>query len=130
VIDDPWRDPGASCYTLEDRSLSKRGRVRNISIVERGTPEHNVTPAAREKYCTACGTLAPPDQQTKGSFLLESVLWLLFFAPGFLYAKWRLTTSYEACPKCGSAKIVPAISSAARGALGARAAVGAASSTS
>ena len=103
--------------------------MRNISIVEPGAPELNITPAAREKFCTACGSLAPPDQQTKGSFLLESVLWLLFFVPGFLYAKWRLTTSYEACPKCGSAKIVPAISSAARGALGARATAGAASPT-
>jgi hypothetical protein len=50
--------------------------------------------------CESCGTVGKPVTHTKGSFILEVVLWILFCAPGLIYTIWRLTTREQVCPTC------------------------------
>lgn len=37
---------------------------------------------------------------TRGSILIEIILWLFFIIPGLIYSAWRLSTRYLGCPKC------------------------------
>lgn len=62
---------------------------------------------AKSMICTACGTTAAPKQVTKGSLLIEFILWCCFLVPGLLYSIWRHTSRFNACPKCKSPHIVP-----------------------
>ena len=58
--------------------------------------------------CTACGTeTGSPKIQTKGSFAMELVLWLIFIVPGLIYSVWRLTTRQKVCPACSSPALIP-----------------------
>lgn len=70
------------------------------------------------RYCPACGTVAKPRTHTRGSFLIEIVLWLLMILPGVLYTLWRLTTRGKVCPACGGTTLLPLDSPKARAALG------------
>ncbi len=67
-----------------------------------------------EMFCTACGTTGKPKRMTRGSILIEIVLWLCFIVPGIIYSLWRMTTRYNACRQCGSQAIVPLDSPMAR----------------
>ena len=57
--------------------------------------------------CTVCGYLGKPKNNTKGSFIIEVVLWLFLIIPGLLYSLWRITNKYRGCPKCKSTAIIP-----------------------
>lgn len=57
--------------------------------------------------CTVCGTAAEPKRITKGSTLIELILWLCLLVPGLIYSIWRLSTRYDACSKCASSQLVP-----------------------
>lgn len=58
-------------------------------------------------HCLDCGYEGEPKKITKGSFILEIFLWLLFLLPGFIYSIWRLTSGrYYGCPDCKSEKIL------------------------
>jgi hypothetical protein len=57
--------------------------------------------------CTQCGTISNSKTVTRGSFLIEIVLWLCFVVPGLLYTMWRLTTRSKACTACGATTLVP-----------------------
>lgn len=57
--------------------------------------------------CSRCGTVGEPKTVTKGTFLVEILLWLLFCLPGVIYTAWRLTTRGKACSSCGSENLVP-----------------------
>jgi hypothetical protein len=57
--------------------------------------------------CTACGTADRPKTVTKGSTLIELILWLCLLIPGLIYSIWRLTSRHDACSQCGSESIVP-----------------------
>jgi hypothetical protein len=57
--------------------------------------------------CKDCGTVGEPARKTRGSFVMEVVLWLCFIIPGIIYSMWRLTTRYDACPACGGVNLVP-----------------------
>jgi len=59
--------------------------------------------------CTQCGCTGT-ESQTKGSFLIELVLWLFFCVPGLIYSIWRLTTRGKVCSACKSDRLVPASS--------------------
>jgi rubredoxin len=37
---------------------------------------------------------------TKGSFMLELILWLCFVIPGLIYSVWRLSNKKWICPQC------------------------------
>lgn len=58
--------------------------------------------------CTQCGYAGASKTATKGSFLIEVVLWLCFLVPGIIYSLWRLTSRHTACPKCGGNTLIPA----------------------
>jgi hypothetical protein len=60
-----------------------------------------------DRYCTVCGHTGKPKTVTRGSFLIEVVLWLALIVPGVIYSLWRLTTRHKCCAKCGSTLIVP-----------------------
>ena len=62
---------------------------------------------AKEFVCTQCGHIGKPKTRTKGSILIEIVLWLLFIIPGVLYSLWRLISREEVCPKCGAPNMIP-----------------------
>lgn len=63
---------------------------------------------AKEKViCGACGTVGLGKSHTKGSFLIEVVLWLLFCVPGVIYTLWRLTSKTTVCRKCESPDLIP-----------------------
>jgi hypothetical protein len=65
-------------------------------------------------YCTRCGTVASPKRHTRGSFLIELVLWCCLIVPGLIYSLWRLTTRAWVCRACGSTEIIPPDSPRAR----------------
>jgi hypothetical protein len=50
--------------------------------------------------CPNCGHKGNPGSSTKGSFLIEVVLWCCFIVPGIIYSLWRLTTKQKVCPSC------------------------------
>lgn len=62
---------------------------------------------AKIEICSNCGYTGQPKKVTKGSTLMELVLWLCFIFPGLIYSIWRLTTKHMACPKCGASQFVP-----------------------
>ena len=66
------------------------------------------------QYCTACGSRVQGKRVTKGSILIEILLWLCFFIPGVIYSIWRLTSRHEACEVCGSPGLIPFDSPKAR----------------
>jgi len=55
--------------------------------------------------CVDTGEVAKPKIDTKGSFLIELVLWLCFIVPGLIYSIWRHTTRAPAIK--GNRNIVP-----------------------
>lgn len=62
----------------------------------------------KELVCTRCHTVALPETKTKGSFLIEVILWLCFIVPGLIYSIWRLSSKFDVCPSCGSTDLVSA----------------------
>jgi hypothetical protein len=58
-------------------------------------------------YCVTCGTTGKPKRVTRGSLLIELVLWLCIIVPGLLYSLWRLSTRHTACGTCGSQQVIP-----------------------
>lgn len=60
-----------------------------------------------ECICEHCGYMGFPITVTKGSILIELILWLLFIVPGIIYSIWRLSSRYSACKKCGAPNMIP-----------------------
>jgi hypothetical protein len=61
----------------------------------------------KPKHCMTCGTEAPTKKATRGSILIEIVLWLCFIIPGLIYSLWRLSSRKEVCSSCGSETLIP-----------------------
>lgn len=61
----------------------------------------------KEMVCTICGHYGRTVSRTRGSLLIEIVLWICFIIPGLIYSLWRLTTRSRVCSACGSDKTVP-----------------------
>ncbi|WP_156116750.1 YqaE/Pmp3 family membrane protein [Massilia sp. 9096] len=59
------------------------------------------------EVCRDCGTTGHTKRVTRGSLLIEIVLWLCFLVPGLIYSLWRISTRYNACRACGSRHVVP-----------------------
>jgi uncharacterized protein len=57
--------------------------------------------------CATCGTRTAGRKATKGSTLIELILWCCFIIPGLIYSVWRLTTRARACHACGATALVP-----------------------
>ena len=60
--------------------------------------------------CPSCGTRGEPKTITRGSTLIELILWLCLIVPGLIYSIWRLTTRQKGCPACGAAGMIPVTS--------------------
>lgn len=60
-----------------------------------------------ECVCKDCGTVAEPKTKARGTMGVEIALWLFFLLPGLIYSIWRLSNKYDACPACGSEKLLP-----------------------
>jgi hypothetical protein len=60
-----------------------------------------------KKLCTKCGYIGNDKRITKGSFLLELLLWLAALLPGLVYSIWRFTSRYKACPECLTPNMIP-----------------------
>lgn len=58
-------------------------------------------------HCMTCGIDAVPKPETKGSLLIELILWLCFLIPGLIYSVWRATTKADVCQSCSSKQLVP-----------------------
>lgn len=52
--------------------------------------------------CQNCGSRGEPKTITKGSIMIELILWLCFIIPGLIYSFWRLSNKQQVCPACGS----------------------------
>ncbi len=63
---------------------------------------------AQTFVCTECGYLGKSKTETKGSFLIEIVLWLFFIIPGLIYSIWRASSKEVVCPQCRNASLIPA----------------------
>ncbi len=57
--------------------------------------------------CPNCGYLGDAKTITKGSLLLEIVLWLCMILPGLIYSIWRRTSRPSVCPSCGATQMIP-----------------------
>lgn len=57
--------------------------------------------------CKVCEHVGEPKSHTRGSFLIELVLWLAFLVPGLVYSLWRLSSRRPVCRACGSSDLVP-----------------------
>lgn len=67
-------------------------------------------PARLKFICTQCGYKGREKNYTKGSFILELVLWLFGIAFCWLflisliipiiYSLWRMFSRFKACPEC------------------------------
>jgi hypothetical protein len=58
--------------------------------------------------CNNCYYQGQPKSITKGSILIEILLWILFFPIGIIYSVWRLSSRYSGCPQCGASEMMPA----------------------
>ncbi len=86
---------------------------------EKETAKAAVIERNKKTYCRSCGsTFEKAKLITRGTFMVELALWLLFLLPGLIYSVWRLTTKYKACPICQASDIIPVNSPVAMQALG------------
>lgn len=59
--------------------------------------------------CTTCGAQTDmPQSKTRGSVVIEVVLWFALIIPGLLYSLWRQSTRQKVCPTCGNATLIVA----------------------
>ena len=70
-----------------------------------------------ERYCTQCGKVGYPKSFTRGSWVIELVLWVALCFPGLIYSLWRITSRYQGCPSCGAPHMIPLDSPRAEGAV-------------
>lgn len=61
----------------------------------------------KTKFCTTCGHEGGTESKTRGSFLIEIILWLCFIVPGLIYSIWRVSSRHPVCASCGAATLVP-----------------------
>jgi hypothetical protein len=61
----------------------------------------------REVICADCGSRNSVSTETRGSFLIEIVLWLCVLLPGLIYSLWRFSSRHPVCSKCGSVRLIP-----------------------
>jgi hypothetical protein len=65
------------------------------------------------RYCMTCGHEGRTKTVTRGSLLIEIILWLCFLVPGVIYSIWRHTSRHKACGECDGQVLVPPESPAA-----------------
>jgi len=78
----------------------------NIKLVVRNIILWN-TNMAKQMICTECNYIGVPKKITKGSFIIELILYITFIIPGIIYSVWRLSNTALICPKCGKESLIP-----------------------
>lgn len=78
-----------------------------IKLPESPIPALKLNYPSDADICANCGHVSKPKTITRGSFVIEIILWLTFLIPGLIYSIWRLTTRYKACPQCFAPYMVP-----------------------
>lgn len=101
-------DSGLAGQTFNCPSCNELLMVPNVPpVIIQPIPQKTVVPVIRNPHiCLDCEQIGTPKTITKGSFVMEVVLWLMFIFPGLLYSLWRLTTRKEGCSSCGSSSII------------------------
>lgn len=61
----------------------------------------------KKMFCLECNAAGKPKFKTKGSIMIEMILWCCFIIPGLIYSIWRQTTKYKVCPFCGAKQLIP-----------------------
>ena len=61
---------------------------------------------AKQLLCVDCMNQGKPKMHTKGSIIIELLLWL-FIIPGLIYSIWRQTSKVKVCRSCGGANLIP-----------------------
>ena len=54
----------------------------------------------KQIQCPNCTYVGEPKRVTPGHFIIELILWLLFFPIGLIYSIWRLSQKHNECPRC------------------------------
>lgn len=68
--------------------------------------------------CLHCGHEGVAKISSKGSALLEALLWFALILPGLLFSVWRFTTRERVCASCGQPRLVVSGTPAALAKLG------------
>ena len=68
----------------------------------------------RQMICTDCEHIGKPKRMTRGSLAVEIALWICFIVPGIIYSIWRLSSRYNGCEACGSARVISTTSPRAK----------------
>jgi ssDNA-binding Zn-finger/Zn-ribbon topoisomerase 1 len=77
-----------------------------VALDDRSSARQQEGPTVASKICADCGVTSNGKMRTKGSFLMEIVLWLCLIVPGLIYSLWRLTTKERVCPSCDSKALI------------------------
>lgn len=62
---------------------------------------------AKELLCTNCGFQGKPKTKTRGSILIEIILWICLIVPGLIYSIWRHASRFKICPSCAAPNMIP-----------------------
>lgn len=123
---EPLRCPECGAFYEKAVALQQRKLLQAASQQPVSAPQKAQTPAPaldagalkHGLYCTACGAQTYGKARTRGSILIELILWLAFLLPGLIYSIWRLSTRQKVCTVCDSPDLIPLNSPKARQALG------------
>jgi hypothetical protein len=63
---------------------------------------------AKQQICSSCGSQGNTKKHTRGSLLIDIVLWLCGILPGILYSFWRLGTRKVVCGVCSADTLIHA----------------------
>lgn len=63
---------------------------------------------AKQQICSSCGSQGNTKKHTRGSLLIEIVLWLCMIIPGIIYSSWQLSSRKVVCGACGADALIPA----------------------
>lgn len=88
----------------DQRNFANNMESARLAAIRAEEERRNPTPPNTD-ICSVCYTVGRPINRTKGSFIVEVALWLLFCAPGLIYSLWRLTSTEKVCAQCGGQTI-------------------------
>lgn len=67
----------------------------------------SVGTSGKQLFCLTCGHEGPGKNVTKGSLLIEIILWMAFLIPGLIYSAWRHSSRHKTCSRCSATTLVP-----------------------
>ena len=107
---------GANYATYRTPTAAQR-LARGLKGAKAGVAEGRAKRSAN-LYCPRCGSVSGGISHTRGSVLVELLLWLCFLIPGIIYSIWRVSSRNIVCPSCQSPDVISVDSPRARRELG------------